>query len=268
MHPLDAAIALRSLAEGHWRGRTSEAYGNVIGPFGGMVSAALVNAVLSDPRAAGDPVAITVNYCTAIPNGDFDIHSRLIRAGKYLQHWLLELHSDDKICTTATLVLGNRSETFAMHPAKMPDVPPADRIVPSDTTEAPMNWLRQYEFRTVTGIAPFNLPEPKTQATSSIAWVSDHPARALDHLSLTSLADTFILRVALARGRLDPMGTVTLTTYFLATAEELAEQGSAPVLGLADANRIDGHFHDQPMQIWSRSGKILATGSQLGWFKG
>jgi len=91
--------------------------------------------------------------------------------------------------------------------------------------------------------------------------------RALDHLSLAALADVFFMRVFQVRGTIVPAGTVTMTVHFHASAQELAAQGSAPVLGVADAQTFTRNFGDQLAQLWSQDGRLLATSTQLAWFK-
>ncbi len=89
----------------------------------------------------------------------------------------------------------------------------------------------------------------------------------LDYVSLAALGDSFLLRLFQVRGVIVPMGTVSLTTHFLATPDEIAAQGMAPLLGVADSQRFHGNFHDQQMQLWGRSGKLLATGTQVVWYR-
>ena len=69
------------------------------------------------------------------------------------------------------------------------------------------------------------------------------------------------------RGTLVPAGTVTMTVHFHASASDIAAQGDAPVLGVADAQVFTRNFGDQSAQIWSRSGRLLATTTQLTWYK-
>ena len=66
---------------------------------------------------------------------------------------------------------------------------------------------------------------------------------------------------------MEPMGTVTLTTHFIATSEDLNTQGSDHILGVVDMNRAQNQFHDQTMQLFSSNGKILASGKQLVWYR-
>ena len=68
-HPFDQAIALTPCAEGVFQGATSAAYANMVGPFGGLTAATVVNAVSQHPARLGEPVALTVNFCAALADG-------------------------------------------------------------------------------------------------------------------------------------------------------------------------------------------------------
>ena len=232
-----------------------------------MTAAALLRAVLGHDERAGDPVALTVNFCGAMPAGDFVITPKLQRTGKYTQHWSLELASGGNVLTTASVVCGRRTPVFSHQPQSMP-VAPAPADCASLPTAGRMNWLERYDFRFVEG-APVYAAEPFAEpaGSRSLMWVSDLPERPLDYLSLAALSDTFFLRLVHVRGTLAPMGTVSLTTYFHATPSELAAQSSAPLLGVAEGSRFHANFHDQQMELWGTDGRLLATGAQVVWFK-
>ena len=65
-HVFDEAVALETCADGSFQGRTSPAYANFIGPYGGITAAQCLNAVLCHPDRLGDPVAFTVNFAAAV----------------------------------------------------------------------------------------------------------------------------------------------------------------------------------------------------------
>ncbi|PIE10924.1 MAG: acyl-CoA thioesterase [Rhodobacterales bacterium] len=266
MHPLDRATALEPLSEGLWRGETAPDYMNVVGPFGGVTVACLLNAVLKDPRRTDAPVAITTNYVTGVREGAFEIAVTLERSGKYLQHWSVVQRQQGGVCSTATVVTGRRSETFAHQPAQMPDAPPPDSL-PQMTPPDTLSFLKCYDFRFVDGAPQLEAPFESLQAARSLAWMADRPGRPLDWLSLAALSDGFPFRLLTVRGGMAPMGTVSLSTYFLTTEEELAEQGSAPILGRAAGSRFNAHFHDQKVTFWDSKGRVLASGAQVVWFK-
>ena len=57
MSPFDEAIALQPDGEGRFLGRTHPGYANMVGPFGGVMAAQALQAVLADPRCQGEPIS-------------------------------------------------------------------------------------------------------------------------------------------------------------------------------------------------------------------
>ena len=68
-HPFDLALQLTPLESGVYVGTTSDAYWNMVGPFGGVTAATALNAVLQHPSLLGEPVSLTVNYAGALLAG-------------------------------------------------------------------------------------------------------------------------------------------------------------------------------------------------------
>lgn len=267
-HPFDAGTKLDLIQEGVWQGRPSEPYNNMVGPFGGFVSAVFLRAVMEDPRRNGTPVALTVNFCGGLGDAPFVISSKLQRGGKYTQHWSLELSQEEGgVRATASIVMGSRGSSFSHQPVSAPSTKNWQSIDP--LPPVPMfNWINSYEFRFATAAPRFTGKafEPLESGRTEV-WVRDKPSRPLDYLSLTALSDTFFLRVLHVRGTFPPMGTVTLTTYFHATPDELEAQGDEPLLAVADCNRLHGQFNDQPICLFGRDGNVLVSGTQVAWYK-
>jgi acyl-CoA thioesterase len=266
-HPFDTAIALETAGPGRYRGCAPDAYWNMAGPFGGTTAAVLLRAALLEKGDGVEPVALTVNYCAALVQGEFQISVRELRSGKSVRHLSLELTQGDAIAASASVVLALRRDTWSHQAAAMPDVPPPDTLPPMDTT-GHLPWLQRYEFRFVHGaLRPQAQAFAQAQSARSVLWVADAPRRALDHLSLAALCDVFFVRVFQVRGTLVPAGTVTMTVHFHAGAAEIAAQGDAPLLGVADAQTFTRNFGDQSAQLWSSRGRLLSTSTQLAWFK-
>lgn len=266
-HPFDIATGLQPSGEGRYRGATSPAYGNLVGPFGGATAATLMRAVLEHEERSGDPVALTVNFCGGISDGTFEIATRLQRSGKYTQHWSLELIQENSVRATASIVCGLRKDGFSHHSSKPPEVPEPEACAQMPA-EGLMGWVGRYSFRFAEGAPSFSgkaFAEPKD--SRSVLWISDQPNRPLDYVSLAAMSDAFFLRLLHVRGSFVPMGTVSLSTFFHATPDEIAAQGTVPLLGVAEAKRFHASFHDQHMELWGRDGNLLATGSQTVWFK-
>jgi Thioesterase-like superfamily len=91
--------------------------------------------------------------------------------------------------------------------------------------------------------------------------------RKVDALSLMSMSDAFFARVFHARGELVPFGTVSLTTYFHTDLESLAAEDITRVLAVADAGIFNRSYGDQHGELWSPAGRLLATTTQIGYFK-
>ncbi len=108
MHPLDEATRLAPSDSCGLRGRTSDAYRNFSGPFGGVTAGTLIRAVLDREDRLGDPCSITVNFTAAIVHGEFEVAVRPIRTGKSVQHWYVELRQADVIAANATIVCAKR----------------------------------------------------------------------------------------------------------------------------------------------------------------
>lgn len=266
-HPFDIACALEPAGPGRYSGQAPAAYWNMAGPFGGTTAAVLLKAAALEQPAGVEPVALTVNYCAALAAGAFQIDVREMRSGKSVRHVSVQLQQGESIAATASVVFASRRDTWGHQPAAMPEVPPPADVPPMDTSGR-LPWLQRSAFRFVSGalqLPPQPLAEP--QPAHSVLWVSDLPPRPLDHLSLAALCDVFFVRVFQVRGTLVPAGTVTMTVHFHACADDIPAQGDAPVLGVADAQTFGRNFGDQTAQIWSRHGRLLASSTQLAWFK-
>jgi acyl-CoA thioesterase len=266
-HPFDAATRVERIG-GRCRGATSDAYWAFVGPFGGVTSATMLRAMLEDEARAGDPLALTVNFCAAISRGTFNLELTQSRANRSTQHWSIILNqAEGSIGATATAVFAVRREGFSHQPARRPNAPAFETLTPYPTLGTSA-WITQYEFRFAEG-APDIGPEPRAVPGSSVSqfWIRDVPARPLDFLSLAAMGDAFFARIFHVRGVLVPFGTVSLTTYFHVDADELAQQGSGPILAVADASVFHKGFADQKGELWSRDGQLLATCYQIGYFR-
>jgi acyl-CoA thioesterase len=253
--------------DSRWQGRTSDEYWAFVGPFGGATAATILRALMAHPQAAGNPLALTVNYCAPIAQGAFDLDVRLAKANRSTQHWCVELtQAGGEVATLATAVLAERRPSWSHQPAPFPGSKPFDQTLPYAKVAAP--WVKQYDFRFVEG-------EPSVAGLSDTApanaysrlWIGDRIPRKIDVLSLMAMSDAFFARIFHARGEIVPFGTVSLTTYFHADTDDLAKEDITRVLGVADAKIFHKSYGDQNGELWSPSGRLLATTTQIGYFK-
>jgi acyl-CoA thioesterase len=265
LHLFDEATQVTA-GDSRWQGRTSDDYWAFVGPFGGATAATLLRALIDHPQRAGDPLALTVNYCAPIAEGAFDIDVRLVKANRSTQHWWVELtQGGADVATLATAVFAERRPSWSHQPAEFPQSPAFEQILPYPKVAAP--WMKQYDFRFVDGNPDFSGTKPLPASAYSRLWIGDRVPRKIDALSLMSMSDAFFGRVFHARRELVPFGTVSLTTYFHTDAADLAAEDITRVLAVADAKIFHKSYGDQNGELWSPGGRLLATTTQIAYFK-
>jgi acyl-CoA thioesterase len=265
-HPFDAAIALKPQGdEGVFTGRTSPAYANFIGPYGGITAAQALQAVLAHPELLGEPVAFTVNYAAALADGEFTARARPARTNRSTQHWIVELLQAGETVATATCLTAARRETWSGHEAGMPDVPrPLD--VPR-TPRRGVEWLNRYDMRFLTGMIPRRWEGEGDPESLTRLWLRDEPPRPLDFASLTAMADTFFPRIWLRRAKQTPLGTVTMTVYFHADGAQLQATGSGFLLAQAKGQGFRNGYFDHAGHLWNEAGDLLVSTHQVMYYK-
>ena len=271
-HPLDEALQLAAASEpGQYEGHTHPAYWNMVGPFGGVTAATFVQAILQHPQRLGDPVSITVNYAGAVAEGAFIVQATPVRTNRSTQHWNLAIVQKDaagteSVVTTGTAVTAVRRTTWGVTDQPMP---PVSRPAENQTLAFPSGavaWINRYEMKLITGNIP---PAWDGSGDNSLTqmWVRDTPARPLDFCALTALADVFFPRVWLRRALPVSAGTVSMTVYFHAGAEQLAATGTGFLLAQARGQEFRNGFFDQTAQLWNEAGTLLATSHQIVYYK-
>lgn len=265
-HPLDTATRLAPAGDGSMLGHTTPDYANMVGPFGGVIAATMLNAVLVHAQRLGDPVALTVNYAAPVANGEFHANAVATRTNRSTQHWNITLTQGGEIVATATAMFAIRRETWTSTEKGFPQVPPPSAVERSPAL-AFAAWTSNYELRFIRGPLPDFSNPPERPDSETMLWVRDHPPRPLDFLALAAICDVFYPRIIVRRPRRVPAGTVSITTYFHADTALLAAQGEQPVLGCARASHFGRGFHDQSAEIWSPDGALLATSHQIVYYK-
>ncbi len=260
----DQAVSLQPIGQGRYTGSTHSAWANMVGPFGGITAAVLLQAVMLHPERLGNPVSFTVNFCSGVADGAFEVTAKPARTNRSTQHWTIELTQAGSTVITATAVTAVRRTTFSSNESPMPALTSARGLQRSAPPTLP--WTQRYDMRALTGHLP-TVWDGTEGDTLTQMWVRDVQERQIDFVSLTALADTFFPRVFLRRRTRVPIGTVSMTVYFHADAAELAALGSGFILGQAKAQGFFNGFFDQSAQLWSDTGLLLATTHQVVYFK-
>lgn len=271
MHPFDDAIALTRDADGVFHGRTTPEYWNMVGPFGGITAAVLLQAVMQHPQRLGDPTAMTLNFAGPVPEGAFRIQARPVRTNRSTQHWVVEQWVDENgqptLATTATVVTAVRRDTWAGTdcPAPLRGGPAPDQEVVVVTGFTP--WIRQYAMAMLEGSIPTRWDGRVNEHSRTRLWVRKSMPRPLDFCGLVAACDVFFPRVWLKRATQVPAGTVSMTVYFHANQALLDETGDGWLLAQAEGQEFRSAFADQHGQLWNADGVMLATTHQIAYFK-
>ncbi len=265
IHAFDQAIALTPQEDGALAGATSSAYANTVGPYGGITTAQLLQAVMLHPRLLGEPVSLTVNFCAAVADGPFVVSAVPARTNRSTQHWMIEMEQEGQIVMTATALTAVRRETWGVDEEAMPLCPPPQEC-PLPEVKLPLPFFSCYEVRAVAGMIPAEWDGGGHSSLTQL-WARDDPPRPLDYVALSALADIFFPRVFIRRATLVPVGTVSMTVYFHASAKQLADTGTGYLLGQARAQAFRNGFFDQTAQLWNEAGVLLATTHQIVYYK-
>jgi acyl-CoA thioesterase len=265
-HVFDDAVRLQPQGGGTFLGRTSAAYANMVGPFGGVTAAQALNAVLQHPERLGDPISLTVNFAAALADGAFTVLARPARTNRSTQHWVLEIQQQGQAVLTGTAFFGLRRDTWSADEHTMPEVP-APAGVAQARGMARVEWVGRYEMRFIEGAIPTEWDGKDQGISRTRLWLRDAPPRPLDFASLTALSDVFFPRVWRRRPMLVPIGTVSMTVYFHAGQTQLDATGSGYLLGQTQAQAFRNGFFDQTAQLWNEAGELLVTTHQVVYYK-
>src|SRR5665811_1536574 len=175
-HLFDDATRVTA-GDSRWQGRTSEDYWAFVGPFGGATAATILRALIDHPQRSGDPLALTVNFCAPIAEGDFDLDLRLVKANRSSQHWCVELtQGGADVATLATAVFAERRPSWSHQPAQFPQAKPFEQILPYPKIAA--SWANQYDFRFVEGYPDFSGSKQEAPASAFFKPMDRRPRAA------------------------------------------------------------------------------------------
>lgn len=232
------------------------------GMFGGWTAALLLKAVLDHPDSAGGASALTVNFVArVVPGEELLVRRSRVGGSKSVSHWRADLHrrAGGDLLASALVVLALRRPSVSAIDFRFPAAAPPEGLPASNPPGA---FGRRTDTRAIYGQPPFGRADLR-----SLTWVRENSGRHLDAVQLAYLSDVYAPRVFHISDAPRPSSTLTMSTYFLATSEELAAVANDFVLSEAEGTRIEQSLVGSRSQLWSRQGALLATTEQLCWFK-
>ncbi|WP_436888976.1 thioesterase family protein [Mammaliicoccus sciuri] len=265
-HPLDSATELFRKSDIYY-GCASKSYANMIGQYGGITAAIILKSIINHPKRNGEPISLTINYASPVLSDNFTVKSTPIRTNRSTQHWYVEMFQNKKVVITGTAVFSARRQTWSTLEAEFPDVPSIETIKSTQIENMPP-WLDNYDIRTIKGVPKiFSKSQGTTSDSITIQWMKDYPKRKIDFLSLTAMCDAFLPRIYVKRDDLVPIGTVSLTIYYHVDSKTLEKHGDKEILGCARSSQFYNGFFDQTAELWTPEGQLLATTSQIVYYK-
>ncbi len=267
-HPLDESLALEARGPNLWHSSSSPLYWNAIGPFGGWIGAMLLHAVLCEPEARGDPVALQAQFIGPLRQAPFTVRTACIRQNRTTAFWrseILQARDDggaEAVCAHASVTLSDWRDTFTLADARMPVVPPAETLPPPPPrrTRTPA-FIARYDYRMVSGPMLAGADN-----MSSMLWLRDTPPRTLDATSISALCDAPFPSLWLRRTEPVMITTLVYNIFFRTSGNGLAAAGNRHVLVESACDVGTAGFYDQNSNLWSEDGRLLAQTQQLAWF--
>ncbi len=251
MHIFDESMRLSEAGPHRWTATVSTAWDIGTAPNGGFLQALTVCAMRNELEHP-DPLTVTTHFFGRIESGrDVEILTEPIRDGKTTSSAMARVLQDGKerLRSLGTFAdLDTLSGTTAMR-AYPPDFPPPEDCLFRDHSEAPFEFIRQFDIHLV--------PELAHSSTTEIGgWIRFEDARDPDLLSMPVFADGFPPTV-LSLGIFGWVPTIELTVHFRAKPEP----GWLQCLFSTQLIR-DGHFEEDGL-IWDSSGRAVAQSRQL-----
>ncbi len=263
MTALNDSLALATLGPKLYRGHADPAFFGLSSMFGGWTAALMLKAVLDDPSAEGSASALTVNFLKAVPAGSsLTLRTHHLGGGRSLAHWRCDLmvEGSDDLAVTAIIVLAKRRESQGFVEPAMPEVPAPEAL---PTFHPPAGPVHEHtDMRIVIGHTIHN-----QDSTRSLIWQREESGRPLDTVQLAYLCDIGAPRVFFVSDGPRPSSTITLSLYIHAADAELRTCGDDFVLSDSIGTRIEHSTVGEKSNLWSRSGRLIATTEQLCWFR-
>lgn len=260
----DRETALMALEDGQFTIEASDVYRNPSGmAFGGWVAAVAARAVEMHPECRGPLVSQQIIFMTGVGPGEVRLSVKLLRAGASTQFWRVELSQNGSLTNAADIITSTRRPTDIDYQLDMPSAKsPDDSItLPSVNPMAP-KWATRYDQRIAKGM-PFAIND----SPEAIVWIKEADGRPVDRVSLLSILDTPMPRTFFVTEQFRPGSTVSMATYIYASEEDLAAAGSDFMLLRVTGATVRNSATDGRVEIWSQSGILLATSSQIGFFR-
>ncbi|GAA0483491.1 thioesterase family protein [Parasphingorhabdus litoris] len=230
--------------------------------FGGWVAAVAARAVEEHPDCAAPIVSLQMSYLSAVAPGEVDIRITLLKSGASTQFWRAELLQRGAITNTADIVTSNRKPTDIDFQLTRPDANAMENGIKIDNIPMTPNWVATYEQYMVQG-KPFS----DNGSPDTMTWIKQEDGRPIDRISIVAICDTPMPRTFFLSDIPRMGSTVSMSTYIYASEEDIAAAGADHLLLRVSGATVRNSSTDQRVELWSKTGTLLATSNQIGFFR-
>lgn len=235
------------------------------GAFGGWTLAHAMTAAIG-PQAkftddAAIPLTATIDFLRGIGEGPVISAPQVTSETKSARFFRITTSHADNVCASTSFIVSRRRPTDHVAAQAMPECALPESLPAAQFPPTPNTWLGQFEMRIAEG-KPLK-PNPHMR---SLFWTKFRDGAPLDFFRLAALADASLPRIFFHYPELSPISTVTMTVHFHASAADLNAIASDFVLIESSSQIARSGFYDQCVRLWSRSGNLLATSTQMAWF--
>jgi acyl-CoA thioesterase len=236
-------------------------FGVFTGAFGGWTTAHALTAGLPLMNAEQVPIALTVDFTKGIAAGEVRSTPRVVSQSKSTTFVSVATTQADALCANTSLIFNRRRDTDHIALLHAPEAPPPESLKESKFEHPIATWISQYEMRFVAG-----RPLQRNQNMRSLMWMRPRPAQTWTWPVLAGFADANFPRIFFHYDTPSPIATVTMSVHFHLTLEAFAALGDDYLLVDASAAIAHAGLYDQTVRIWSRSGALVASSTQIAVF--
>jgi acyl-CoA thioesterase len=228
------------------------------GAFGGWTAAhALLAAQTLGPQTL-QPAALSTDFLSAVTNGLVTSAPEHLRRSSRAAFVRVSTSQGAELRASTAVLLAARPSTERIDASLMPGCTPPEDLPRLALPPSPNTWIQRFDMRVAQGRLLERNPDMR-----SLTWTRLEDTAPSGHVAMAALADASLPRIYFHLSAIAPIATATMSVHFLADASELAEALEDFVLVDAGGHVARHGCFDQHVRIWSRSGLLLATLTQL-----
>jgi acyl-CoA thioesterase len=228
------------------------------GAFGGWTAAHALVAAQSYAPQNLRPISLSIDFLGAIGPGAVVSAPTVVHTTRNVQFVSVQTTQQDLPKAKTSVILAQHQHTVQVDAVNMPDCVAAADLPALTFDSGPNTWVSRFEMRAAQG----KMLQPNPQMRSLI-WTRLKDTSPNYYASLVALADASFPRIYFHFTQVTPIATVTMSVHFHAQDTGLSDALHTFVLVEATANVAKHGFFDQHVRIWSTTGTLLATSTQL-----